>query len=435
MLKLARILVLITALLIMGIGLVAGAAGLLLATLTESGDSLMMTTASVSFLAITVGLGALLAWQAWRTIREKASARFRAPPIWALALLFCVSVVAGRVVLSRDLLPTVVFPPLHVLASALPPLMVVAFAGRRLANRTRWRDVVLQVSSGTFLSTTVAFTLELVLVILGAIVMLLVVALLPDGAEQLQELAIYVEGLALQADPNELAALSRSPLVIIGALGLMAVAAPLIEESVKTLGVGLMAYRRPSQSEAYLWGIAGGAGFALFEGMFSSLSGLDAWAPTVLARVGSTALHCLAGGLVGLAWHAVLADRRWGRALGLFAGSVALHGLWNGLAVGSALISLASTGEGMNSGQALLGIGSLGMMAALVFLAIVVIVGLVLLTRWVSARNDRSVPKREDAGNVEESHEVRIESSTEPTTLPADTRAPSAHRDQGLDES
>ena len=45
---------------------------------------------------------------------------------------------------------------------------------------------------------------------------------------------------------------------------------------------------------------------------------------------------------MGLAWYGVLARRRWGRAIALYAASVAIHGLWNGLAVIMTLLFLSS---------------------------------------------------------------------------------------------
>jgi RsiW-degrading membrane proteinase PrsW (M82 family) len=167
----------------------------------------------------------------------------------------------------------------------------------------------------------------------------------------------------------------------------MAGIVPVIEEGVKAIGVGLMAYRRPSLAQAYLWGVAGGAGFALAEGLFNSAGGLDVWAVVALLRVGATLLHSVTGGLMGIAWYSVLAGRRWLRGLGLYAASVVVHALWNTLAAGMTLVSLATmSGEMTDANQGLVGMGIFGLLALLLLLALVVTLGLVGLTRYVKSR-------------------------------------------------
>jgi hypothetical protein len=127
------------------------------------------------------------------------------------------------------------------------------------------------------------------------------------------------------------------------ALLVAAVAIPLIEEAVKTVGVGLAFYRRPGLTEAFLWGLACSAGFSLVEGMFNTTTALQSWAAVVLLRVGATMLHCATGGLMGIAWYALLAQRDWLRALALYFASVSIHGTWNALTVAMTLASVSSS--------------------------------------------------------------------------------------------
>ena len=115
----------------------------------------------------------------------------------------------------------------------------------------------------------------------------------------------------------------------------IAVAAPLIEELCKSLAVPLvwLAGRPLTRIDAFLLGAAAGAGFALMEGITNGALALaepQSWASLMLVRAGVAAIHALASGLAGLAWHAVLRERRWARGIGLFAAAVATHGAWNG---------------------------------------------------------------------------------------------------------
>ena len=387
MLNLARVLVLVGALCVIALGFLVGSLGILASFLDPTGDRLTMVTISVSFMALSMGLGSMLAWQTWKAIQGKESRPFRPRWVWVSFLVFPLAVLAGQSVLRLDLLPPLIFPPLHVVAAVLPPLTVIALVSKTLGGTSRQRDVVFQTSSGAFLSTFLAFTLEFAFVLGLLLTILTFVALQSGGLEQIQALAARLQDPTWLENPAELASMAVSPLVLASAFLVFAIVVPLIEEAVKTVGVGLMAYRRPRLSQAFLWGLAGGAGFALAEGLLNSIGGLDAWALTVSARVGATLVHCFTGALMGLAWYAVLTDRRWGRALGLYAVSVGIHGLWNALTAGMAFISLGVLGsQATGTGQTLAEVSIAVIVAMLVSLTLAVALGLIGLTRHVRRR-------------------------------------------------
>jgi hypothetical protein len=389
----ARVLVLVAALCLMAIGLLSGVMGIVASFLVPGGDQLALVTFSVSFLALAGGLGSALAWQAWRSIQGKPSRLFRPQRVWLLGLLFVLIVLIGRLVLSRDLLPLLAFPPLHVAAAALPPLFVVALVGCSLGGVTRWRDVVLQLSSGAFLSTSLAFTLEFIVIGGLLTVALIFVASQPGGLERIQDLMTQLQDPAWLQDPANLAPLVRSPLILAFALLVFVAVVPAIEEAVKTVGVGLMSYRRPGLRQTFLWGLAGGAGFALAEGLFNSVGGLDAWAPIISLRVGATLVHCLTGALMGLAWHSALGHRRWLRALGLYFASVSVHSLWNAGAAGLAFVSLGGIdGEAMEANQMASELVSAAFLALIVTLGLVAGLGLAGLTWFVGNRSNAAEP-------------------------------------------
>ena len=76
------------------------------------------------------------------------------------------------------------------------------------------------------------------------------------------------------------------------------------------------------------------------EGFFNSAVALESWSVVVLLRGGSTLMHCLGSGLMGLGWYYLLRTRRPWHILGTYAASVGLHVLWNVGAIGMAAISL-----------------------------------------------------------------------------------------------
>jgi PrsW family intramembrane metalloprotease len=386
--KFARVAVLVVALLIVAIGLVGGGLGIVLSLANPNADRLPGITGSVALLVLTVGLGVLLAWHAWQAVRGRASGPFRPGRVWPFVIVFLVALAGGQIILMEDLAPPLTFPLFHVLVAVIPSLLVLGLAGRSLAGLTRWRDMVLQVSSGTFVATAISFLLEMVAG-LGLIAIASVgVSLRPGGQEMLQSLVERLRSPMGLEDPAFLSSLAQSALVIGLALLVLAVIVPLVEEAAKTLGIGLMSYRRITMAQAFLWGLAGGAGFALAEGLLNTVGGLEGWLVAMVSRIGATMMHCFVGGLMGLAWYHVLSEQQWRRGLGLYAASVSLHGIWNALAGGLTFLSLRMDGStSAGPGQVWIGLALFAALALLVLLAVAVTIGLVLLTRRVKRQS------------------------------------------------
>jgi len=388
MLKFARVAVLVVALLIVAVGLVFGSLGIVLSLLNPSADHLLGVTASVALLVLTVGLGLVLAWQAWQAVRGRESGPFRPRRVWPLAIVFLAALVCGQVILSQDLDPTLTFPIFHLLAAIIPSIFVLGLAGHSLAGLTRWRDLVLQLSSGAFVATTISFILEMVAGLGLIAIASFGVATQPGGQETLQSLLEQLRNPTALQDPAFLSSLAQSALVIGLALLILSVIVPLIEEATKTLGIGLFSYRRITMAQAFLWGLAGGAGFAMAENLLNTLGGFDGWIIAMLSRIGATIMHCFVGGLMGLAWYHVLSQQRWRRALGLYAASVSLHGVWNALAGGLTFLSLRMEGSTpASAGQMLTGLAVFVVLGMLVILAISVTVSLFFLIARVKRQS------------------------------------------------
>ncbi len=349
---------------------------------------------AVAFVALGCGLGLPLAATALQSLSGKPSRPLRWPRFWLLALLFLLVVAIGQVVLSYAPLPWLFFPYFYVLGIVLPVIAVLSLVGRRLARGglvTNWREVLAQVVSGAFLGTAAAFALEIGLFFVLGLVAVVLLALTPGGFEQLQ--TFFAEPQLAEGFPDlsQLQPLLRSPWLIGLVLFGMAVVAPAIEEAVKTLGVLLMSYRRPSQARAFLWGVAGGAGFALVEGLLNGalvLAERQMWAFSVVSRAGTVVIHCLAGGLVGLGWQALFSGRRLWRGLGYYVVAVAMHGLWNALVVGMAFAGLLTSEGAVDD---VMGVGALDV-ALVGFVLLAVLVAQFLLLLYLSQRLARTLP-------------------------------------------
>ena len=332
---------------LMMIGLLAGLfyLGLPVVSTNANYDLLQINTVAVSVLAVGGVAGAMLAWVGWRRYTGASPRAVRMiNPLW-FALLFFVALGLGQAVLGTRLAPWV-FPPLHGLASIAPPLFFLALAAwfvQPTGVLVLRRDLTLQVAGGAALATALALVIEAILIVLLALAAALVVALTPGGAARLDALASQLSQPGILRDPVFLQSLLNSPLVLIGGGLVVAVVAPLIEEFAKSVGVLLLGVARGSlrPAEAFLWGVAAGAGFAITETMFNTISALPAsWSGSLLLRAATAMLHCLCAGLMGLAWQAWFSgERRW-RLAAYYALAVAIHGLWNAVTALASVLQL-----------------------------------------------------------------------------------------------
>ena len=372
MLKAAKACVAVAGLSIALLGLLGGVLYLVLPLIFERGetDPLQISIMGTAFIVLGLGLGLPLGWQGLRSLLGHPSRPFRPRLMGLLLVLFVLALVVGQIILTTDFFTPLIFPPFHVLGAALPPLIVTVFVGRRLTSAAvsvHWREVVLQTGSGAFLATFLAFNLEAIF----GLFTLFIVALMPNGMAWLQELTANLRDPSWIADPVNLSQVLLSPPIAIGLVLMFVVIAPLGEELFKSLGVALMSYRRPGAAQAFLWGVTGGAGFAIVEGLFNAAIALESWSTVVLLRVGSTLMHCLGSGLMGLGWYHLLRTRRPWYILGTYAASVGLHVLWNAGAIGIAALSLEAMAS--DAGEVSLAISGLGILVLGAYLILLVL--------------------------------------------------------------
>ena len=341
-----------------------------------------LTVASVAAIGLTLGFG--LTYQVRSFLRGRVSTTFHPPSPRRWVTVFLVCLLVGQ--LMTSLLPhtrvtALVFPPVHVLAAASPALAVLAFVGLR-TRAGSWRTVVAEVSHGAVLAPAAALVAELVVILAVVIVISIVVALTPGGLESLMDLAASLQDPAWLENPDNLAQLVLSPTALTGIVVVFVIMAPLIEEFFKGLGVLLLGFRLRGQTQALLWGVACGAGFAVGESLFNGSIALDGWGAVMLLRAGASLMHCVASGFMGLGWHQALVDRRPWRLLAAYGASTLIHALWNAAAVSVAVLSLlVMSRPGEVSTQGIATFAILGAMAFLLVLTTSMGIVLVRLTR------------------------------------------------------
>jgi hypothetical protein len=278
-------------------------------------------------------------WAGWQALPSRSFSPSRG---WLLWLVWMLLIGLGAVVSLVSWLPAVLLPLIHVLTMSFPPFILLWAVGGALEGKVgSWREVVVTMVSGGSLGLGFSLVGE-ALVALGLIVAMIVVALLTPGGEQrILALANDLRNPAWLMDFTNLAQLLLSPLVAVSLLGLFAIPVPLIEEAFKTVAAGVAArWVRPGAARAFLWGVAGGAGFALAENLFNgALGGTEGWAVGAVSRLGATVMHCATGGLVGWGWGQFWSRQRPWRLIGSYIAAVMVHGIWNGITVVMAILS------------------------------------------------------------------------------------------------
>jgi len=371
-------------------GVAAAIAGPLLAALfaglslwgrdVERAGVTSVASIALGVAAVGVGLGLALAWAGWQALRgavDRPMGRGR----WGLWLvLFAGVLLVGQGVAGRAA-AAAIMPLLQVAASALPALLCLSIA---LAAAGRGADLVARrpalgsLAWGGLGGTSLALAVELALIVGAAIIVgVALQAVDPALVERLLAVAQELQQTGRPPDLSDLRDVVASPLFALGVLGLLGVVAPLVEESLKGLAVPLVvaAGGRPDRLAGFLCGVAAGAGFAIVEGILNGAMALgmtDSWAGLMILRGAAGAMHCLASGLSGLGWQAILVERRWLAGIGLGLLAVSLHGAWN-ISVGIiGLSSLQAAGTGGALAVAQLGmIGALTLFMGCLWLAVV----------------------------------------------------------------
>jgi len=370
--------------------------GLLVLVLILAGGGTLTAAESLpvaGLMALGLGLGIPLALHGWAGWREWSSCPFNPSRVWWMWLALMLLIGLGTVVGSLSLAPALLLPPIHVLAMALPPLIMLWLVGRALRGvGGSWREVVAGMAGGGSLGIGASLTGEGLVGFALVAIVIIVALVMPGGAQRIAALVGDLSDPAWQKDLASLLKLLLLPTVALSVLGMFSIPIPLIEEVFKTLAAGVVArWVRPRPARAFLWGVAGGAGFALVENLFNgALGGVESWAFVAVSRFGATVMHCLTGGLVGWGWGQLWTARRPVRLLVSYAAAATIHGLWNAAAVGAALLSASAwVHEGDDLWLILINIGILTLLGLLGLLTTVFIFALSFAGRRLAAEAER----------------------------------------------
>jgi RsiW-degrading membrane proteinase PrsW (M82 family) len=351
--------------------------------LIVEGDPEAVTVGLGSFtlMLLTLGAGGAIFWHALRSLQGKISAPLRLPLVWKMAGIFGLFIAMGLFITENDFAAGLLFPPILMVAAAIPPLLAVAWFTNQNRTRLTWRWASLAFAGGATVGVFVAIVLE---ILLPAVFLALVFNLADVVRESTEVLLRALAGKDIAS------AITSQGFIFIFIQ--VAIIAPVAEELAKPL-VTLPLIGRLSRRDAFLVGAIAGAGFAALENVLYAGFGFYFWAGILIVRALGGAIHPLGSGLVALGWRDVLRDepKAWLHWLARFGLAAGMHALWNG---GSLLVITLAGAEFF--GELPPEIDVLGLSAAGTTLALLIILGVIAL--WLG----RSLVQRAEKPSLSE---------------------------------
>ncbi len=258
-----------------------------------------------------------------------------------LAWLYPLVILGGYLLAPNKSLNWLGMPLLNVFAFGIPVAFLLWLGMRKLPNGSLQRDWG-AFGLGLTIVPLVMFFFEIIAILFLGVVIIARVTATPELGAALQTLMDYLQAVDTPGSTFPMQAaqqLVSDPLVLGMILMFFSGFVPLIEETFKPLAV-LFLLRRPlPPQDGWVLGMLSGAGFALVENLGNVAIG-EGWAILGIARLGATALHIFASGLVGTGLVAARTQNRFGRLALNFMIAVVLHAVWNGVTVVASIADL-----------------------------------------------------------------------------------------------
>ena len=335
-----------------GVALVYGLSGViqLRQGSQPAGFGALFTTAiDIAVIGLLVFPSALFSFM--RLINHPIETNIRkTPPIFlALILLWPVVLAAGNSLAQAGTWWAIAFFPVTQVAAVLILIawfyLVAGYKLERSSSQRNWGILAAGMLGGTGLS--------LLIEIIGGILLfagLIVIAMMnPAMQSELTQLANRMAnaGKDMEAIMRILTPLVSRPAVIIPVVFSFSIAVPLIEEACKPIGLWFISRKGLTPAQGFMGGVISGAGFAVIESLLNTARLMDSsWILVSSMRFGTTLMHMLASGLVGWGLASAWSQRKYLRLAGAYLAAVVLHGVWNGLAVLSAVSQIT---QGQNT--------------------------------------------------------------------------------------
>jgi hypothetical protein len=356
--------------------------------------------AAVFLVVVLIGRGA---WLSLRRLQNKPGRTARFQPLsigLVIALIggWIISIIIAVILYQRPILQWFSLP-FYLLAIGLPifTLLRLAIGGLELGSELRaWGTF----STGMTLAPFLSGILEGMVALVALIGIGIFMGLDPQRLAQIQALMEQLKHINSQEGIlNLLGPYLSSPFTLIGGLLFLSVMTPLIEETAKSLPVWMGWRRLTSPAQGFALGALSGAGFGLMEGLFISANPGGTWGMTLSVRAASSAMHIITAGLVGWGIGMSAQQKRAAPALGRYALSIGIHGVWNGCVV----VMVFASGRTLLSGA------NPDVLAILIILSVLCFLGLLVLCApialWaINHQLRKSLPEPQIIENVETTH-------------------------------
>lgn len=310
-----------------------------------------MTAASLVF------AGVLLipsAWYSWKSISSPEIIPVKRPErrgfgiIMTLIVVILVSgaLLLGNLVSQNTHLDWFMLPLLNIIVVGLPALWLVYLGTRGLplgSPRRRWGVF----ATGLTLVPLVITILEFIALIVMGLLAIAWATVNPSLSSQMTNLIIRLQASSSnpEATLRILLPFLLNPGILFIGFAFISIIVPMIEETLKPLGVWFLAGQKLTPVDGFVYGVLSGAGFGLFENLGFTSSGGEAWVQLASGRISDMLIHCSTAGMVGWALVSAWSQRRYLRLGITYLFAVLVHGLWNGMAV----LSAASSLQGLTS--------------------------------------------------------------------------------------
>ncbi|WP_052891241.1 PrsW family glutamic-type intramembrane protease [Thermogemmatispora carboxidivorans] len=369
--------------LLVGLGflIIASFAALVSSVTRSTGEFYPLTVQSLVYTSAGLVGGGFCLYHSIRSLLGKPSHILKMPPFWIFLIGYVLTLAIGLILQATH--QAVAFLPgttVLIFLTAIFPAMTLFTLGLHLLRQARW--------STTWRRFTLALTS-------GATLGILLASLLELSATLLLAATGPTFNAACLNDPsNPFCQTGTKTLLIV----LAVVVAPLVEETVKPLGVAALSGRFSSGIEAFILGMSAGLGFDLVETIGYISMGYSDWAHVALVRSGAGLLHGLGAGMVALGWYYLIRtkERRFRLGFACWLYAVLQHALWN--ACGSLSLFPAPVGPAIESWQLNLGFISFGFDELLILLlTIVFLVLFILIVRWLRVHHQEATPAPAEA--------------------------------------
>jgi RsiW-degrading membrane proteinase PrsW (M82 family) len=264
-----------------------------------------------------------------------------AVPRWAAAnsalIIWPVVLGVGFLLARLTGLTWLFLPPLQILAIGIPIWWLVSFTGRGLDTgpvSTRWKLFSMVVLVGNPL----IFIVELLVVLPLSV---LWISGQPGFVSLVESLTrdIQNSGMDPQVMNQAVTTIFAYPGLVTALIIGASVLAPLVEETLKTIGVWLLFNKYLTPARGLLAGVVCGAGFALVEslGVINQPFEGSVWVAVMVGRLGTAVMHIFTAGLTGWGIAGLASGRKFGRTILGYAAAITAHGLWNFLVISTAI--------------------------------------------------------------------------------------------------